>query len=92
VAVLLALRRTGQLTTDDLTALFKGASLLHLAAATGQVTTLKWLLDEAVIDVNDQTEGERLSALHCAVIGGDAAVVKAVLSARADTTLRHAPH
>lgn len=46
-----------------------GLSLLHLAAGAGKPDTVGWLLDKKVA-VNDASNDEKLTPLHCSVLGG----------------------
>jgi ankyrin repeat protein len=91
VSVLLALKRSVAVPPDAFTTRHKGASLLHLAAATGHTTTVVWLLERRELNVNDVTDGDGFSVLHCAVLGGSAEVVKKVVAAGANAKQQCVP-
>lgn len=66
---------------SDLTISGNCWTLLHLAAGMGAIIGLKWVLDQRVLDINAVTEnGEALSVLQCAVLGGSVPVVELVLA------------
>lgn len=70
-----------------------GLTLLHLAAAAGQAETVGWLLGKKLA-VNDADNDERLSALHCCILGGrlSSATVEKLINAGADCSTRCASH
>ena len=79
--VCLALQRSAALPADAFVATHKGNALLHIAAGAGKLSTVEWLLNQSGCNVNASTQSEQLSALHCGVFGGQAAVVSKLLGA-----------
>eukprot|EP00892_Ulva_mutabilis_P009987 jgi/Ulvmu1/7360/UM036_0020.1 len=96
-AVCTALVQAGYVIADDLAARVNGGfTILHLAAASGQVRCLAWLLaclgsaGRTSALINDAANPEHLSPLHCLVITGrfHSPGIEMMLKAGADVSLR----
>ncbi|CAH2275523.1 ankyrin repeat domain-containing 16 [Pelobates cultripes] len=61
-----------------------GAQALHLAAVTGQNQSIRYLVSELGVDVNEKATSAQLSALHYAAKEGHAETISTLLSLGAD--------
>jgi ankyrin repeat protein len=70
-----------------------GSGVLHLMAKRNDITAVKWLLDHGV-DPSAQWNhwGAEVTPLHLAILGGHPEVVRVLLAAGADPTIRDTQH